>query len=254
VDDIELGWWEDNTVVRFAIAEGTNRIGRRSRCESAVPCSSFSKIHAFLERDGQRVWIEDASSHNGTYVNGEKVSTAELFAGDRIKVGNRELHLVYAGAPLPRPLGEGADKIDKQRAGASVMLAGVVTIALALLTYSAWTWYTGSGPAIVRADPGFVAAVTPEVALARGIDAYLKGELVESQRQLRVTPVKLSMALLALIRQELQDLHKPLHAIDWMERRKLLKAVLLNDPPAMLRSELRRRVEAIERGDIQSEG
>ena len=62
------------------------RIGRRSDCQLAVPCRSVSKEHAEIFESGGSLWVRDLQSTNGTYVNGERVtSEVELKAGDLIQ-------------------------------------------------------------------------------------------------------------------------------------------------------------------------
>ena len=37
---------------------------------------------------GTRVVLSDGASHNGTFVNGEAISSQELFVGDVVRIGN----------------------------------------------------------------------------------------------------------------------------------------------------------------------
>jgi EAL domain-containing protein (putative c-di-GMP-specific phosphodiesterase class I) len=54
------------------------RVGRRADLELSLPIASVSKEHAeIFERDGD-LWVRDAGSTNGTYVNGERVETEAL--------------------------------------------------------------------------------------------------------------------------------------------------------------------------------
>ncbi len=48
----------------------------------------MSRQHAVLERRGQRDFIRDAGSRNGTYVNGSPIAEVELRDGDLIEVGH----------------------------------------------------------------------------------------------------------------------------------------------------------------------
>ena len=65
-------------------------IGRRASCDVALPWDDqVSRVHAELLRMGD-AWVicDDGLSHNGTYVNGERVhGRRRLAPGDVVKVG-----------------------------------------------------------------------------------------------------------------------------------------------------------------------
>jgi len=64
-------------------------IGRGSDCEMSFPeVLSISRHNTRIENDGDRVWIEDLGSINGTAVNDQVVDgRRELRSGDRFQVG-----------------------------------------------------------------------------------------------------------------------------------------------------------------------
>lgn len=64
-------------------------IGRDpSVAQVAVSDSCASRIHAILYIESGALMIEDEQSSNGTYVNGEKISSpVELLTGDEVKIG-----------------------------------------------------------------------------------------------------------------------------------------------------------------------
>src|SRR4028118_797364 len=64
--------------------------GRGSESEFRFPDDGLSRLHATVYRDGERVWIVDENSTNGSFVNGEKVtgSGTPLSSGDSIKIGH----------------------------------------------------------------------------------------------------------------------------------------------------------------------
>jgi len=69
--------------------DGDVTIGRGAGCTLSIPGDTFvSTVHARVyARDGQ-LWVEDAGSTNGTFVNGKRVSGAtRVRKGDRIQVG-----------------------------------------------------------------------------------------------------------------------------------------------------------------------
>ncbi|MEU7766659.1 FHA domain-containing protein [Nocardia sp. NPDC049190] len=82
-----------STVVR--ITSPTLRIGRATDNDIAVPDLMISRHHAELHTIGAgRYRIVDLGSHNGTYVNGARVDTADLSESDLIGVGHTTFRLV----------------------------------------------------------------------------------------------------------------------------------------------------------------
>lgn len=72
---------------------GTMRLGRGA--ESDVPLdgdTTVSSRHAVVSRRPDGLWLEDAGSTNGTYVNGARVTSARLLQpGDVVRVGHTDL-------------------------------------------------------------------------------------------------------------------------------------------------------------------
>ena len=76
------------------LPEGEASLGRSRGCTVPLRDPAVSRNHALLlARDG-RVSLRDLNSSNGTYVNGTRVmSETELADGDRITIGESELHV-----------------------------------------------------------------------------------------------------------------------------------------------------------------
>jgi pSer/pThr/pTyr-binding forkhead associated (FHA) protein len=76
----------------YALPDALSRvtIGRRASCDVALPWDDqVSRVHAELVRMGDD-WVvcDDGLSHNGTFVNGERVrGRRRLVAGDVLQVG-----------------------------------------------------------------------------------------------------------------------------------------------------------------------
>ena len=72
----------------YGLPEQGVKIGRDpGQCQLALQDPDVSSLHAFLCcRKGQWL-VQDLGSTNGTYVNGQKVTTVGLKSGDRIKFG-----------------------------------------------------------------------------------------------------------------------------------------------------------------------
>ncbi len=65
--------------------------GRGSEADYRFSDDGLSRLHATIYRDGDRVWIVDESSSNGTFVNGQRTAAAgtPLRNGDTIRIGHQ---------------------------------------------------------------------------------------------------------------------------------------------------------------------
>lgn len=74
---------------------GATRIGRGA--ENAIRLdedSTVSSRHAVLDSRSDGVWVEDAGSTNGTFVNGARVTSARLLQpGDIVRIGHTDLRV-----------------------------------------------------------------------------------------------------------------------------------------------------------------
>lgn len=86
-------------VLKHSTDEGSQEIpvtgekvsfGRGGEADYRFADDGLSRLHATVYRDGDRVWIVDENSTNGSFVNGEKVggSGTPLRDGDVVKIGN----------------------------------------------------------------------------------------------------------------------------------------------------------------------
>ncbi len=84
-------------------------IGRDPRtCQLAILHSSVSQIHATLAREGDRWFVEDNGSRNGTFIDDERASKEVVPRGARLRFGDVALFFVDEPlTPLPRPEGPG---------------------------------------------------------------------------------------------------------------------------------------------------
>lgn len=89
--------------------EGTRRVpfagnritfGRREVANVVISDDGLSRLHASINRDGDRVWVLDEHSTNGSFVNGTPVPSAgtPLKDGDLISIGHKTTILVKVGA------------------------------------------------------------------------------------------------------------------------------------------------------------
>ena len=86
----------------YGLPEQGVRIGRDpGQCQLALQDPDVSSVHAYIGcRKGQWI-IQDMNSTNGTYVNGEKITTAGLKSGDRIKIGSVSCRIDIEGQQKP---------------------------------------------------------------------------------------------------------------------------------------------------------
>jgi pSer/pThr/pTyr-binding forkhead associated (FHA) protein len=85
---------EGDDVVLLPLAGTVVRIGRSPSADVVLDDASVSRRHALVTRRGERTVILDDRSRNGVYVNGERVSEADLRDGDTITVGRVRLRFV----------------------------------------------------------------------------------------------------------------------------------------------------------------
>src|SRR5215472_1626756 len=87
----------------FAFEEhDTFLVGRSKHAHFQLPAKDkyFSRIHFMMEVNPPQCRLIDMGSHNGTYVNGEKMLTADLKDGDQIRAGHTILRVaVLRAAP-----------------------------------------------------------------------------------------------------------------------------------------------------------
>ena len=64
--------WEGESH-KFNLEDGQHTVGRSSENDVQVAMARVSKVHAELKIDGERIFVRDLGSSNGTFVNGKLV-------------------------------------------------------------------------------------------------------------------------------------------------------------------------------------
>ena len=150
-------------ILTYSTPEGSQEIvidrdrisfGRGSDATYRFPDNSLSRLHATVYRDGDRVWIVDENSANGTFVNGSQVAPAgtPLKNGDSIRIGNETTLKVYFRDPVraspppqvpmaPTASGSNGEDVDVEsdRNGSShisIVAISLVGIAFLIITVS----------------------------------------------------------------------------------------------------------------------
>jgi hypothetical protein len=79
----------------FPLEESPTTIGRSPECAIFLDDVTVSRKHAVFSQDGDHWRLEDQGSLNGTFVNRERVETAELSDGDELQIGKYRLTFLH---------------------------------------------------------------------------------------------------------------------------------------------------------------
>lgn len=79
---------------KIPLKPGTNTVGKAASCDIRVADPYVSEVHAKIFYEGGKVSLYDLRSTNGSYLDGVKVTEAEIKEGSVCKIGNSELCLV----------------------------------------------------------------------------------------------------------------------------------------------------------------
>lgn len=71
--------------------------GRRADCQVILDADNISRTHATVTRRDDAYHISDLGSSNGTYLNEERIVSAQLKDGDQIRIGNYTLAVTLRG-------------------------------------------------------------------------------------------------------------------------------------------------------------
>jgi pSer/pThr/pTyr-binding forkhead associated (FHA) protein len=86
--------YKDAVVQEIVLEKELTTIGRKPDNDIIIDNQAVSGHHARIKMEGNEVVLEDLSSLNGTYVNSQKVSKAELFNDDLILIGVHTLQVI----------------------------------------------------------------------------------------------------------------------------------------------------------------
>ena len=89
---------------KWAVEKDVIIIGRDQDCDVVLPERSVSRFHAEIRREGNRYFLRDLDSKNGTCLNGQEIKDlAPLQDGDEIQVALR-VKLLFVGMDATVPL------------------------------------------------------------------------------------------------------------------------------------------------------
>ncbi|RYF64926.1 MAG: FHA domain-containing protein [Comamonadaceae bacterium] len=81
----------NGAAVEFTLRPGDNTIGRNRANDIVLGNMHVSRHHAVISVDPAFVSIRDLGSQNGTFVNGERIESQVLLAGDVMVLGGCQL-------------------------------------------------------------------------------------------------------------------------------------------------------------------
>ena len=128
------------------------RLGRAADNDLVIAHPSISAHHAELHFDGEQFLLRDLSSSNGTFVNGERVTSATLNAGDIVHLGPVALEFRDGQLQIrvdydSEPDGKAAETSTKAKpALLLVLLAGIAAAVFFFVTNSSEDPESASGP------------------------------------------------------------------------------------------------------------
>ncbi|NOK06738.1 FHA domain-containing protein [Myxococcus xanthus] len=158
------------------VKQGALVIGRSSSSDLRLQHPSISRRHAHLTRRGERFYLKDLSSQNGTFLNRHRItSEVELMPGDEVSLGNALLRLRGPGGTpaLGVPAVSHDDAPPSRRAlstvgvalGAAALGSGVAAL-IALLSMQMAGGTEHTAPAPPPAAPRNAAAASPTVVVS----------------------------------------------------------------------------------------
>lgn len=162
-------------------AAKTVRIGRAADNDLRIDDPRASRYHAVIERIGMRYRIRDLRSHNGTFVNGQRVEKEQFIAeGDVIQVAGTKLNFAEDG--LAQVDARGGLRVDllglRKEVGGGKNLLQDISLAITPREFVALVGTSGAGKStLLDAMNGFRPATHGQVlingaSLYRNFDAY----------------------------------------------------------------------------------
>ncbi|WP_225888803.1 FHA domain-containing protein [Myxococcus xanthus] len=168
------------------VKQGALVIGRSSSSDLRLQHPSISRRHAHLTRRGERFFLKDLSSQNGTFLNRHRItSEVELMPGDEVSLGNALLRLrgpggtpalgVPAVSHDEKPPSRGALSTVGVALGAAALGSGVAAL-IALLSMRMAGGAEHTSPVPPPVAPQHAAAASPTV-VASGAPTRLDMEV-----------------------------------------------------------------------------
>lgn len=91
---------KDLVLKEYSLGDGARlTIGRVPGNDIVLKDMTVSRLHATIAVQGQKIFVSDQGSKNGTIVNGTKVASVQLKDGDTVRIGKN--YTIKVSAPPP---------------------------------------------------------------------------------------------------------------------------------------------------------
>jgi len=85
--------YKEAVLKEITLEKESTTIGRKPENDIVIDNLAVSGNHAVIKMEGDKLMIEDLQSLNGSYLNSQKITQAELFNGDVILIGVHTLEV-----------------------------------------------------------------------------------------------------------------------------------------------------------------
>ncbi|HOP07500.1 MAG TPA: SpoIIE family protein phosphatase [candidate division Zixibacteria bacterium] len=122
---LKLAGTDGKRYYSWSLDPGSYILGRKPECDFSVTDKTVSRNHARIEVDSASgtCKVVDLGSHNGTTVNGNRITEATLKAGDQIMFGSTEFRMAEGDDAETRPDHRTAVVLTENDPGKSVYLS-----------------------------------------------------------------------------------------------------------------------------------
>ena len=129
----------------FALDRSPFTIGRSADSDLVVPDTPVSRRHACLELQGDRWFLRDLGSSNGTFLNRQAVkdSPQPLRGGDLVGIGDSVFLFMTQAYQPPQALGHTGQPVASQQRRSGYILAAAIAIVLVTLAVVAVLLFSG---------------------------------------------------------------------------------------------------------------
>ncbi|UMP03838.1 FHA domain-containing protein [Amycolatopsis sp. EV170708-02-1] len=100
---------------------GLTTLGRSRNAAVRLGDSRVSRLHCKIRWDGTNAWLTDLDSANGTFVNGQRVPSAELAHGDVLRLGDSTVTFISV-AQEEADIDQSTGAVASPRPGHAVLL------------------------------------------------------------------------------------------------------------------------------------
>lgn len=125
---------------RFPVSPAGLLIGRDEACDVVIDDPGISRHHARVLLHNASVWVQDAGSRNGVYVNERRITRhTELGPGDQLRVGSHRFLLELVPA-FPDEHSSSISRIQEVATQRVRPLTVVIVVAATLIAAAAIAW------------------------------------------------------------------------------------------------------------------